>query len=197
MEDEISEEIKSEEENIINNQEKHLWFSDISVLPSKGKDEFKKEFETFVAEISVDNSINIIGIEGFERTVVYSMKCNDESISDHLFQCIKKSTSGLRNVISLEKLFEKIKVPVLQPNPNEKTINIINKVKIEFKKENNNETEGFLKTTKSILDLEAKIDALVFKLYGLNKKDINTVMQYLSNIPSYQSLVESHFDELK
>ena len=52
---------------------------------------------------------------------------------------------------------------------------------------------GMIKVDNEIIDCEAQIDAIVFKLYGLNMREINTIMQSLGLLPSHQEHVLKHF----
>ena len=67
------------------------------------------------------------------------------------------------------------------------------KVSEEFSKVSSAKVHSVVKMENEIEDLEAKIDATVFKLYGINTSQMNSVMASLSLPEVYQLRVNHHY----
>lgn len=98
-------------------------------------------------------------------------------------------------VKTLSQLFAKTMIPIVKEvnrNPKEMTPNIMKKVKEDFEKwksENHisDVNPDMVNITNEMDNAEAEIDASVFKLYGLQENEINTIFDSLKISPMYQA----------
>ncbi len=167
------------------------WTIRASFYPSSKDELLKETFDNFsIIYVTEHTMINIYGVtnEGEEKMLYEVIFKNNELLS-HIYNCLDKTLNSRLRIKTLKELLEKTNIPVIQPNLAENTINIMKKIKDESGEEEH--TIGEIDNM--IIEYEAQIDASVFKLYGLNSRDIHTVMGSLNLPPSYEQLVIKHF----
>ena len=184
---------------------KKAWTSKASFYP----DEFelpKKVFNNF--KIIGGSESNLIAIYGLDKNnkeeLLFEMEFADRNLMLHTYCSLLKALSSRAKIETLHDLFIKTKIPIIKKvnaSSNELTPNIIKKVKSEFKKwleqnKINNVEADLTKIDNEIEDLEAKIDALVFKLYNLNEGEIKIVFNSLKTPTIYQGKVLRFFRKL-
>jgi hypothetical protein len=86
-------------------------------------------------------------------------------------------------------LTEKTIIPVIQPDIVKNTPNIMRKLREELKAKGVVPVDDAVQVENALVEAEARIDALVFKLYGLDQDGTRLVMEDLKLLPSYQQLV--------
>jgi len=129
------------------------------------------------------------------------MKFGDRKLMAHIYISIISLLESRKRVKTLSDIFSRTIVPVVTPNPLQQTSNIIKKVEEEFSEWKqrsgltNIQSESLDELHNSIENIEAKIDSLVFILYGLEKSEVTTVLDSLSLPSSYQENVLSHLDQ--
>jgi hypothetical protein len=122
----------------------------------------------------------------------------------HTYCSLLQALESKLNIKTLSQLFEKTKVPIIKEvnkSPNELTPNMIKKTREEFEKwlEEKGIRElgaDIVKIDNETEDLKARIDALVFKLYGLNEDEIKVVFDSLKTPAMYRSKVFEFFRKL-
>jgi len=176
------------------------WTSKVSFYPDSEEKQLNKNFEGIkVVGDEVKNILKIYGIdkEGKEE-LIYEMGFNNRNLMLHVYVSLLKTLESRAKTDTLSQLLLKTTVPVIQPNIVEKTPNIMEKVKQEFEKWlNEKRIEGvepdLVKIDNEIMNLHAKIDALVFRLYELDANEVKVVLDSLRATATYQRKVLDYF----
>jgi type I restriction-modification system DNA methylase subunit len=178
------------------------WTSRASFYPSESREELNKTFAQFKVRGEVETpNLKIYGINGESQELLYELEFEDRDLMLHAY-CSLQQTLASKRVNTLEQLLAKTEVSIIKEvnrTPKELTPNIMKRVKQEIGGESGDkgvETDIVEIDTK-IEDEEAKIDALVFKIYGLNEADIRTIFASLKAPTHYQAKVLAHFSSLK
>ena len=153
-----------------------------------------KQFYKFKVRGKVQVPIlEIYGVnEDNEEELVYQIEFNEKNLMLHVYFSILRLLESRRKVKSLSDLLKKTMIPIIKPDAVKNTANIMKKVEMEFKKLLKGEktlTYDLVAIDNEIEDIEAQIDAYVFKLYGLNEEEVKTVFDSLKVKPSYQQKV--------
>ena len=177
------------------------WTSEVTFFPKDNPQIMDKTFCKFkVRGDTQAPSLDIYGVdEDYGERLVYQIKFNTRDLMLHVYLSIFTVLESRLKVKSLSDLFGKTKIPVIKPDITKNTKNIIKKAIEEFKKlvgDENSVTYDIVVIDNEIDDIEARIDALVFKLYGLNKDEINTVLDSLHSPLRYQQMVMKYFEGL-
>ena len=204
---EISARLKSDDRSLskILSQDEHtirdgdfdnIWTSRVSFYPSTKNEILSKEFNDFtIVADSEKPLLEVYGLTGEGEEKIFEFEFPNRELMLHSYYCLVVALSSRQKIKTLNQLLNKTMVPVIQPNITKSTVNIIKKLEKEFaEKEQKKAVEtDITKIANSILDFEAQIDSVVFKLYGLNVREANTIMHSLRLLPSYQQLVLKHF----
>jgi type I restriction-modification system DNA methylase subunit len=185
---------------------KKAWTSKVSFYPT-GFEMPKDIFNDFKVVGEMErNRIAIYGMdEDNKENLLYEMEFEDRNLMLHIYCSLLQALSSRAKIENIFQLFTKTTVPLIKEvnrSPNQLTPNIVKKSKEEFEKwlkgEGIEGTEAdIVKIDNEIEDLEAEIDALVFKLYGLDENEIKTVFESLRTPTTYQSKVLEFFRRLK
>lgn len=182
---------------------KRIWTSKVDFYPREDKTETsEKIFSSFkIRGSSQLKTLEILGSDEMNReTLIYGMTFENKNLLYHIFLSIVDLLESRKKANSLSKIFSETKVPVVTPNPIENTPNIIKKVVEDFDKWNAEKGNiQILADPLSIIDkmrnAEAKVDAHVFSLYDLERKEITTVLKALHVPLSYEERVLGYIDE--
>jgi type I restriction-modification system DNA methylase subunit len=181
------------------------WTSKATFYPTESK-MLNTVFNDLKVVGEVDrHEIRIYGLDENNREeLVYEMEFSNRDLMLHTYCSLLQALESRLKIKTLSQLFEKTKVPIIKEvnrSSSELTPNIVRKVKDEFEKWLKEERiEGveadIVKIDNEIEDVEAKIDALVFKLYGLNEDEIKVVFDSLKTPAMYRSKVFEFFRKL-
>ena len=159
-------------------------------------------------KIRGENDRHIIRIYGLDENskeeLIYEMEFNNRELMLHVYHSLLQTLESRLKIKNLPQLFAKTKIPIitgLDRSINELTSNILKKTEDEFKKwlkeEKIQDVEpDIVKIENQIEDIEARIDALVFRLYSLNENEVNVVLSSLHLPPCYQQTVMKYFKGL-
>ena len=151
------------------------------------------------------NAIEIYGLdESNNEELVYEMEFRNRDLMLHVYCSLLEALRSKAKIKKVYDLLTKTAIPIIKEvnrSSNELTPNIIKKVRDEFEgwlKQNKigNMEANIVKIDNEIEDLEAKIDAIVFKLYNLNQSEIKIVFDSLKTPTIYQGKVLEFFREL-
>ena len=184
----------TEEENIKDGDQKNIWFDEISFFISKNKELMEREYDSFKVTGDFEtSSIKVFGVKELQDELIFELVLKDELLIDHFYLALNEGTKSIvrSKVKSLDVLFEKTIIPVLQPNPATKTRNLMTKVFDEYSKVSSNKS-GIVKMEDEIKESEAKIDSIVFKEYGVTKEEANYIMDDLMLPDRYKVQVNKH-----
>jgi hypothetical protein len=181
------------------------WTSKATFYPTESK-MLNTVFNDLKVVGEVDrHEIRIYGLDENNREeLVYEMEFSNRDLMLHTYCSLLQALESRLKIKTLSQLFEKTKVPIIKEvnrSSSELTPNIVRKVKDEFEKWLKEERiEGveadIVKIDNEIEDVEAKIDALVFKLYELNEDEIKVVFDSLKMPAVYRSKVFEFFRRL-
>ena len=193
--------LTQDKENMQAGKFEKCWTTKITFFPEDNQGIINKQFYKFKVRGSTQiSNLEIYGVdENNEEELVYQIEFNDRNLMLHVYLSILALLESRLKIKSLVDLLKKTTIPIVKPDVITNTANIMKKVKREFKKSLEGEkslTCDIVAIDNEIEDLEAQIDALVFKLYGLNEEEINTVIQSLHLPPSYQQKILEHFKRL-
>jgi SAM-dependent methyltransferase len=184
---------------------KKAWTSMVSFYPTELETP-KKVFNDFkiVGEIK-RNRIAIYGMdEDKKEDLLYEMEFDDRELMLHVYFSMLQALESRVKIKTLSQFFAKTMIPLIKEvnrNSRELTPNIIKKVVDELEKwlrqnKVENVEADIVKIDNEIEDLEAKIDALVFRLYELNEDEMKIVFDSLKTPAMYQSKVFEFFRRL-
>jgi len=182
------------------------WTSKVTFYPSES-DMPNKVFNSFrVLGESNRNRMEIFGLdENGKEEIIYEMEFGNRDLMLHIHCSLLYYTLQSKAKIgTLSQLLTKTVIPIIREvnkSSKELTPNIIKKAKdefVEWLKQNNMENveADIVKIDNEIKNLGARIDALVFKLYGLKEDEINFVFDSLKTPTVYQSKVLEFFRKL-
>ncbi|MHA1581984.1 MAG: Eco57I restriction-modification methylase domain-containing protein [Candidatus Baldrarchaeia archaeon] len=183
-----------DKENMQAGKFEKCWVSKVSFFPEDNQEIMNKQFYKFKVRGKVQVPIlEIYGVnEDNEEELVYQIEFNEKNLMLHVYFSILRLLESRRKVKSLSDLLKKTMIPIIKPDAVKNTANIMKKVEMEFKKLLKGEktlTYDLVAIDNEIEDIEAQIDAYVFKLYGLNEEEVKTVFDSLKVKPSYQQKV--------
>lgn len=171
----------------------NVWTSRVTFYPDSRDVLLKKKFNDFtIVSYSSECILKIHGLsdEGKEEEI-YELKFKDKLLMSHVYYCLVSTLSSRSKISTLEQLLNKTWIPVIQPDMFRNTANIIKKLQEEIigKAEEPTLEVDIADVDSSIIDYEAKINAIVLKLYSLDLKETYTIMQSLGLLESFQELV--------
>ena len=202
------------------------WFEDVSFYPHEDeKNSFlEQQFKSF--RLFTDSENLVIKIQGIDAenisTTVFEFTFKDEYLMQNVYLGLSSLLNSRVSTKKLKDIFEKIKIPALGPNPTN-TVDIVKQTieKMDQKPEKSEKpkpslfdpsvpleevtSEVILEDTPSnILDIDtkisenlSKIDAYVFKLYGLEKSEINQVLNIAEIASSKQGKILEFYDQIE
>lgn len=184
--------LSEDERKIQNGDFESSWISKVTVYPSSKSDILHKGFNDFwVMADSTKPILDIFGItkEGKEQEIL-EFSFERRELMLQIYYSLLSTLSSHLKIGTLDDLLNKTLIPVILPNTWENTASMIKKLEDEFSKKSPESQDcDIVKIDNLIFDHEAKIDGLVFKIYSLNKQEINMVMNSLELLPSYEQLV--------
>ena len=202
--------ILSEDARLIRlNRLRDTWTSRASFYSfdlKKHREVLDQPFDRF--EVVGDNNQNIVRVYGiredFTEKIIYEMEYNDRNLMLHVYSALRETLQSRAKIKTLQQLLSKTLIPIVKhvnKSSRELTPNIIVKVKNELNEQLRREqvsciSPDIVNIENNIERLKAEIDALVFKLYGLNKDEINTVLDSLHLPLRYQQIVMKCFEGL-
>jgi hypothetical protein len=149
--------------------------------------------------------IRIYGLdENNKEQLVYEMELSNKDLMLHIYCSLLQALGSRVKIKTLFQLFDKTLIPIIKEvneNPKELTPNIIKKAKYELEKWLREQgIEGIeadiVQIDNAIEDIEARIDALVFRLYQLKEDEVATAFHFLKTSMSHQGKVLEIFRKL-
>ena len=134
--------------------------------------------------------LRIYGLEGKNEEMVYEMTFRNRDLMLHVYSSLVNALESKAKIKTLAELLAKTTVPVIKEvnkTTAELTPNILRKAEEELEEWKNKEVLkdvelDIVRISNEIEDVDARIDALVFELYGLDRKEVVTVLESL-NVP--------------
>jgi hypothetical protein len=181
------------------------WFSKVSFYPNSENAIINREFKRFKVNCDPDKVIlKIYGqINQHTEELVYEIQFISRQLMEHIYLSLLQALTSKVKIKTFSDVLTKTIIPVIKEvnkSSNELTSNIVRKTKENFEqwlKEEGIDVEAdIVKIDNEIEGMEAKIDALVFRLYGLNEDEMKIVFDSLKTPVMYQSKVFDFFRRL-
>jgi len=185
--------------NLRSGATKDLWASKVSFYPPEYAETLNKSYNDFrIVGSENQASIKVFGIDqDNNEEQIYELEFEDRNLMLHFYHSLMQTLESRAKVKTLSQLFAKTMIPIVKEvnrSPKEMTPNIMKKVKEDFEKWKSEKhvtdvNPDIVNITNEVDNAEAEIDALVFKLYGLQENEINTIFCSLKTSPMYQAKV--------
>jgi hypothetical protein len=170
----------------------NTWISKATFYPDKDYRNLNKEFKIFKLEAHDEGTIlKIYGYKDKNQELIYETKFNNRELMLHVYFSLIKTLESRAKIKTLNNLFDKTVVPVIQPSIIENRPNIIRRCQEEFdrwiKEEKIGEIEpDIMKIDNEIEKTDEGIDKMVYKLYGLNKEEIGIIEDHTDKKGGYK-----------
>ena len=131
----------------------------------------------------------------------YQIEFDDERLRQHTFLAISNWISGKARAGTLDELLDKVMVPVIKPNIASSTGSIVDKVIQERNRSFPGSSIAWkapplpLRLDTVRRELEATIDAVVFRDYGVSKDDVNLVLAGVGASERHRAMVLELLDK--
>lgn len=172
--------IKTWEKGVGKLPQERLFFTDVRIISDE-----ETEYDGFELELK-GGTLKILGREGDILTPIIELEGKEELL-EHVYFSMLSLFDSRRRVKTLKDILDKTIVPTIDKSPLE-TIRIVAVVR---EKANVKHLTSSLKLVKRN---EAYLDALVFRLYGLNREDARLVLENLGKSQNYIDEVLNHLD---
>jgi len=192
--------------NLRGGASKELWASKVSFYPPEYAETLNKTYNDFkIISDANRSSIKVFGIdEDNNEEQIYELEFEDRDLMLHFYHSLIQTLESRAKVKTLSQLFAKTMILIVKEvnrSPKELTPNIMKKVKEDFEKWKSEKhitdvNPDIVNIINEVNNSEAEIDASVFKLYGLQENEINTVFSSLKASPMYQAKVLQIFRKL-
>jgi len=178
-----------------------VWISEASLYPNGTNELIEKEFDNFRIAGKNNNILKVFGISGSKEELILELKAKNKEFRDTLYLEILELFDSRSKVKSLKDIFDKTIISVIQPNIWEKSGNLIKGVKKKFeewleKQDFKVKEKDIVEIDNQIQDVDNQIDAHVFKLYKLNREEVETVLDSLNVLESIKNDILKKFEEL-
>jgi hypothetical protein len=176
------------------------WTSEATFYPDGEHENLSKEYKKF--RVVGDNEKPILKVYGLDENnkeeMIYEMEFKNRELMLHVFLSTKQALESKRKIKTLAHLFAKTIVPIIQPDSERNTPNIMWKVREEFGKWVESERveqleSDIVRIENEIENMDARIDALVFRLYGLDEDEVRMVLDSLKVVNPYQRKILEEF----
>jgi len=174
-----------------------LWSSNATLYPESKSELLEKSFDEFEA-ISNGRKLKIYGLLEDSYELIEEIEFTEDKLMKIVYVSIHSLLESRSKVSTLSQLLQKTKIPLIHPDEKHNTVNILIKVENEFK--NWKVKEGLTAIASDIVEIDneirnltAKVDAYVFKLYGLNEDEAKVVLDSLKIKSTYKDEVLKHF----
>ena len=185
--------------NLRSGATKDLWASKASFYPPEHAEILNKSYCDFrIVGNENQASIKFFGIdEDNSEEHIYELEFEDRDLMLHFYHSLMQTLESRAKVKTLSQLFAKTMIPIVKEvnrSPKEITPNIMKKVKEDFEKWKlekhiTDVNPDIVSIINEVDNAEAEIDASVFRLYGLQENEINTIFDSLKTSPMYQAKV--------
>lgn len=171
-----------------------VWTLEGNVYPDEDNELLEREFHKFRLIGESDKILAVYGVSSSSEELILEIKTRGKEFRDILYCEIEQLLNSRSKVTKLKDIFSKTTISLIQPNFWENSPNLIKGTVKKFKEWLDNQDldtklADIVKIDNEIEDVDAHIDALVFKLYELTKNEIKTVLDSLGILPSYQEKV--------
>ncbi|MHA1252765.1 MAG: Eco57I restriction-modification methylase domain-containing protein [Candidatus Helarchaeota archaeon] len=124
-----------------------------------------------------NNMIEIYGIDDILEKLIYQIEFSDKDLMQYIYLSIIYYLGINKKLKSLDQLLKKIKIPINFPNIKRNMLNTMKNVKYAFqewsKMIDSELSPNIIEIDNKIMELECKIDALIFRLYEFENSEVS------------------------
>jgi hypothetical protein len=180
-----------------------VWTSEASVYPDKKDELLRKEFKKFRIG-GEEDKLKIYGIFNAKEELILEIKVKNKELRDILYLEILELFDSRSRVKTLRDIFSKSMISVIQPNTRENSGNLLKGTMKKFEKwleeedfEIKEKETDIVKIDEGIQDIDNSIDVHVFKLYDLNREEIETVLDSLNTLECVKNDIMKKFEVIQ
>ena len=160
------------------------WTISVSIYPYANNPLLEEVFDNFEILGKDDVILRIYGVRDTIQTLVLELKFHTNELRSIVFLDILRWFNSNLQFRTLREIYEKIKISVIKPNTWENSPSLINQTYHRFNTWLNNEgitlrITDIIEIYHHIQELDYEIDARIFRLYGLNNRQVNTILKTL------------------
>ncbi len=166
------------------------FFQHVKLYPDAFVDD---EFEIFHVELinDINNAKYELSIYGISKknpslTLLNKFSFLDRNTAELFYLFIMKTLKSKLRIKTMKDLAKKTIIPLIQPDMETSSPNVIEHLKDELINENKiNQNEYLSDLNKKILDLRIELEKLIFKLYNINENDIKIIVKCLLDFTKF------------
>jgi hypothetical protein len=180
-----------------------VWTSDSNIYPNGKNPLLEKEYIDFKILTEEDKGkIKVNGIFDSSEELVLELTVKDRELRAIIHLSILELMNSRSKVKTIKDIFSKTHIPVIQPNTYENSQNLIKGATKKFEEWRTKQniklkTKDVLYVENEIHELENQLDAYVFKLYGLDRNEIEIVLDKLGFNDSLKEDILHKFNEME
>jgi type I restriction-modification system DNA methylase subunit len=180
----------------------NAWIIDVTFHPDMERKELEKKYLEFnIVGEDVQPVIRIYGIVDGKEEHIYTLVFKNRDLMLHVYISILLTLESRRRIQTLRELFEKTLIPIIvgiDTSSSKLTPNILKRALEEvngwIRREGFEDMDlDIVRVNNIIEDVNAKIDALIFKLYGLNEDEVEIVLNFLKTRSNYRQKILAFF----
>jgi hypothetical protein len=180
----------------------NAWIIDVTFYPDMERKELEKKYLEFnIVGEDVQPVIRIYGIVDGKEEHIYTLVFKNRDLMLHVYISILLTLESRRRIQTLRELFEKTLIPIIvgiDTSSSKLTPNILKRALEEvngwIRREGFEDMDlDIVRVNNIIEDVNAKIDALIFKLYGLNEDEVEIVLNFLKTRSNYRQKILAFF----
>lgn len=175
------------------------WSKEVSFYPDQDNDNLTEEFEDFAIDVCSDEPRLVIkGLDGQREIEVYEVLFRSRELLQLVYLEIEELLDSRSHVNTLQDILTKAEIPIIGAGTAQKTPNIVKDAVESFEEWQANEGRISLSPDITLIDEKvnqelAKVDALIFDAYDLDRSDAATVLDALEVRNSQKSKIMSQF----
>ena len=167
------------------------WITELSMF-IENDDISKKEYQDFTIECNENLYLKIYGINHLEIKLILTIKFRRIEYRNIVLLDLLKLIDSDKKINTLEDILNKSDISVIAPNIWELSHNLIGNINQRFvewleQESFNIENTEISDIYRRIENIEDQIDVHIFRLYGMNRQEIITILNAL-RIPSTRIL---------
>ncbi len=189
------------EESITEKNKK--WTSNILFKITSKNNILEKKYSTFrIYGDPSSQKLKFFGLMENMEELLYEIAFNTRELMIHVYFSIMATLNSRKKIKSLKDIIEKTEIFIIKGEVAKNTVKIINtltnslKIWIEKKNFSQEIPIDIIKIDNKINDIEANINAHIFKLYDLNEKEIDLVMNSTNTQIEYYDKILSIFKRI-
>ena len=178
------------------------WTKEVSIYPDDNNELLDEEFEKFRIIGKNDNKLKIYGISDSKEYLLFEIATREKKLQNLLYLEILELLDSKRKIKTLRDIFLKSEISVIKPETWKNSGNLIEGTRRKFEEWLNKQNYDIMETDiikidRKVQEVDNLIDAHVFKLYGLNREEVEIVLDSLNTLESIKKDILEKYDSIK